>query len=190
MNYRYQDCQYRIPKPFFSWNAKEITMACLNQNPNHGSDKQQTQDILNPEEIAYLGRKLPIVLDNKRQLGKAKYEKQVREDSTHFEKKTIFFHNKSPIDVCVSHRINPQNHCFHFCILKITTSPRELGKAVITFLGIRNEYTKSTDLMIFCFSRIRRIVFAFRSILFRRHLQISIFPSILEQLYLGLQYQC
>ena len=55
-----------------------------------------------------------------------------------------------------------------------------LRKTVIQFLGIRNEYTKSIDLMIFCFSRIRRIVFAFRSILFRRHLQISIFPSILE----------
>ena len=190
MNYRYQDCQYRIPKPFFSWNSKKIAMTCLKQNPNHDSTKQQTQEISNPEKISYLRRKLPIVLDNKRQLRKAKYEKQVREDSTRFEKKTIFFHNRPPVDTCVSHRQNSQNYSFHFYILKITTSPRELRKAVITFLGIRNEYTKSINLMIFCFSRIHRIVFAFRSILFRRHLQISIFPSILGLLYLGLQYQC
>jgi len=30
---------------------------------------------LNPDEIANLGRKLPIILDNKRQLRKTKYEK-------------------------------------------------------------------------------------------------------------------
>ena len=43
-------------------------------------------------------------------------------------------------------------------------------KAVIALF--RNEYTKSIYLMIFCFSRIRRIVFAFHPILFGKHLQI------------------
>ena len=43
-------------------------------------------------------------------------------------------------------------------------------KAVIAIF--RNEYTKSIILMIFCFSRIRRIVFAFHPILFGKHLQI------------------
>ena len=61
-------------------------------------------------------------------------------------------------------------------------------EVVITFF--RNEYTKSVCLMIFCFSRIRRIVFAFHPILFGMHLQISVFPSILEQLFLDLQYLC
>ena len=51
-------------------------------------------------------------------------------------------------------------------------------KAVIAIF--RNEYTKSIVLAIICFSRIRRIVFAFHPILFGKHLQISIFPSILE----------
>ena len=43
-------------------------------------------------------------------------------------------------------------------------------KAVIAIF--RNEYTKSIILMIFCFSRIHRIVFAFHPILFGKHLQI------------------
>ena len=43
-------------------------------------------------------------------------------------------------------------------------------KAVIA--SFRNEYTKSIYLKTFCFSRIRRIVFAFHPILFGKHLQI------------------
>ena len=50
----------------------------------------------------------------------------------------------------------------------------DLRKTVIQFLGIRNEYTKSIDLMIFVFKN-SSYCFAFRSILYRKHLQISIF---------------
>jgi len=40
-------------------------------------------------------RKLPMILDDKRQLRKPKYEKEIREGYTYFEKKLILLHMNS-----------------------------------------------------------------------------------------------
>lgn len=68
---------------------------------------------------------------------------------------------------------NSEQNAYNYMQILKKESPPHLekpDKAVIALF--RNEYTKSIVLMIFCFSRIRRIVFAFHPILFGKHLQI------------------
>ena len=60
-----------------------------------------------------------------------------------------------------------------------------LRKTVIQFLGMNTR--NQLILWFFVFQEFIVLFFAFRSILYRRHLQISIFPSILNSFILGLQ---
>ena len=83
----------------------------------------------------------------------------------------VFFHILITKDACKANAW-VQNTDNYMQILKKESPPylEKPDKAVIALF--RNEYTKSIVLAIICFSRIRRIVFAFHPILFGKHLQI------------------
>lgn len=71
-------------------------MARPDQNPNHQADKENTDDVSDPDNISYPRQELPIIAPKLGCPKQSKKQKQIRKNCTRFEKNRVFFHRNPP----------------------------------------------------------------------------------------------